>query len=253
MSKIAQLDWCFLAKSAFSVAGTLVCSLLICVSGTLVFSCFSTALVVFPLLSLDIILWIMCLRRLRHLARVRSCLSKLIAPVMVVCMLALDGMFVLFAGSIVLKVFAIGDEYFADNLSIPSGVPISEYIKDLMPVDTDLPPVTNHMPCIEYSVESKVCNVLLNPGEPGRVYARAYEVTTGKELSASWLRRNTEHKIRWSDNSAELYWDTMNVVIREGRTSKWYAARIEVWFAPESGDAERKLLEKVYRVHGMYH
>lgn len=100
------MNWYFLAKSAFSVAGTFVCSLLVCVCGTLIFSRFFTALVIFPLLSLDIILWIMCIRRLRCRACVRFRLPKLIVSVMVVCMLVLDGMFLLFAGSIILKVFA---------------------------------------------------------------------------------------------------------------------------------------------------
>ena len=136
-------SWCFLAKAAFSVAGIFACSLLVCVCGTLIFSRFATALVIFPLLSLDLYLLILCLRRLRCLARVRSRLSKLIATVIVVCILALDGMFLLVAGPIALKVFAIGDEYFADNLSVPADVPIGEYFEDLRPVDIELPPVAN--------------------------------------------------------------------------------------------------------------
>ena len=145
ISRSAEMNWCFLAKAAFSVAGIFACSLLVCVCGTLIFSRFATALVIFPLLSLDLYLLILCLWRLRCLARVRSRLSKLIATVIVVCILALDGMFLLVAGPIALKVFAIGDEYFADNLSVPADVPIGEYFEDLRPVDIELPPVANQM------------------------------------------------------------------------------------------------------------
>ena len=39
-------------------------------------------------------------------------------------------------------------------------------------------------------------------------------------------------------------------MIGEGDWGKYYAARFEVWFDPDSGAPERKLLEKNFKIEG---
>ena len=92
--------------------------------------------------------------------------------------------------------------------------------------------------------------VWINPGEPGMVYLKAYEVTQGTNLSATELKEASNEWIGWSDNPEELFLANAHITIYEGDWEKPYAARFEVWFVPDSGAAERKLMEKVFKIEG---
>ena len=89
-----------------------------------------------------------------------------------------------------------------------------------------------------------------NPGEPGRVYLRAYEVTHGTRLSDDRLKEYSNEWIGWSDDHRQLFLSNTNFTIYEGDWDKPYAARFEVWFVPDSGKPERKLMERVFRIEG---
>ncbi len=88
--------------------------------------------------------------------------------------------------------------------------------------------------------------IWVNPGEPGQVYLKAYEVTQGTALSADELKKSSNEWIGWSNNADELFLSNSEITIYQG--DKPYAARFEVWFVPYSGTGERKLLEKVFRI-----
>jgi len=90
----------------------------------------------------------------------------------------------------------------------------------------------------------------LNPGEPGVVYLRAYEVTKGTRLSADRLYEKSNERIGWSDTPSELFLYNSHITIYEGDWGQPYAARFEVWFKPDGGGAERKLFERVFKVEG---
>ena len=92
--------------------------------------------------------------------------------------------------------------------------------------------------------------VWINPGEPGMVYLKAYEATQGTNLSATELKEASNEWIGWSDNPEELFLANAHITIYEGDWEKPYAARFEVWFVPDSGAAERKLMEKVFKIEG---
>lgn len=89
-----------------------------------------------------------------------------------------------------------------------------------------------------------------NPGEPGMIYLKAFEVTHGTQLSKADLREYSNEWIGWSDNPKQLFVSSTHVTIYEGDWGKPYAARFEVWFVPDSGGPERKLIEKVFRIEG---
>ncbi len=89
-----------------------------------------------------------------------------------------------------------------------------------------------------------------NPGEPGRVYLKAFEVTQGTPLSASRLKKDSAEWIGWSENPDEQFLSNTHIMIGEGDWDKYYATRFEVWFAPDSGAPERKLLEKNFKIEG---
>jgi hypothetical protein len=90
----------------------------------------------------------------------------------------------------------------------------------------------------------------LNPGEPGVVYLKAFEVTQGTALSVDRLEAASETRMTWSSDPAEKFGAKSGFTIYEGDWGKPYAARFEVWFKPDSKGPERKLAEKVYKIEG---
>ena len=92
--------------------------------------------------------------------------------------------------------------------------------------------------------------IRVNPGEPGRIYLKAFEVTKGTPLSEKRLKDRTNEWVGWSENPEELFLSNTDFTIYEGDWGKPYAARFEVWFVPDSKSPERKLLEKVYKIEG---
>ena len=91
---------------------------------------------------------------------------------------------------------------------------------------------------------------LVVPGEPGMTYLRAFEATKGTPLSESGLKEDSNERIGWSDEPEEKFLYENEFMIHEGDWGKPYAARIEVWFRPDSGKPERKLLERICKIEG---
>lgn len=90
----------------------------------------------------------------------------------------------------------------------------------------------------------------LNPGEPGSVYLQAFEVTQGTPLSVERLEAASRTRMTWSSEPEERFGAKAGFTIYEGDWGKPYAARFEVWFEPDSGQPERKLAERVFRIEG---
>lgn len=90
----------------------------------------------------------------------------------------------------------------------------------------------------------------LNPGEPGSVYLKAFEVTKGTPLSVDSLEAASKTRMTWSTETSERFGAKAGFTIYEGDWGKPYAARFEVWFKPDSGTKERKLAERVFKIEG---
>jgi hypothetical protein len=69
-------------------------------------------------------------------------------------------------------------------------------------------------------------------------------------LSDASLRQYSNEWIGWSDNPKQLFLSNTTFTIYEGDWGKPYAARFEVWFVPDSGKPERKLMQQVFRIEG---
>lgn len=113
-------------------------------------------------------------------------------------------------------------------------------------------------------------DVWCNPGEPGFIYLKAFEITQGTPLSGNdfkslmrkyWLTAKTSLvvdsledetnvKTGYSKDPSELFFAPMRFTIYEGNWGRCYGARFEVWFKPDSGQPERKLLEKNFEIGG---
>lgn len=90
----------------------------------------------------------------------------------------------------------------------------------------------------------------VNPGEPGMVYLKAFEMTKGTPLSEKTLRGDTNEWVGWSEDPEETFLSTAQITIDEGDWDRPYGARFEAWFAPDNGGPERRLLEKAFKIEG---
>ncbi len=125
-----------------------------------------------------------------------------------------------------------------------------ETSKQLLPPDA----ISTEPPGIELhnSFQPGIYNatIRVNPGEPGMVFLKAFEVTKGTRLSVDRLKERSNEWIGWSANPAECFLANSNFTIYEGDWGKPYAARFEVWFQPDSKSPEHKLLERVFKIEG---
>ena len=69
-------------------------------------------------------------------------------------------------------------------------------------------------------------------------------------FSDEWVTIALDEWIGWSDDSSQLFFSNTHFVIYEGDWGKPYAARIEVWFVPDSGEDERKLIDRIFKIEG---
>lgn len=92
--------------------------------------------------------------------------------------------------------------------------------------------------------------VRCNPGARGRIYLKAFEITRHAPLSADRLKTSTTEWLGWSDDPEEQFLMETHFSIYEGDWEQYYGARFEVWFKPDDGGAERKLLERNFKIEG---
>ncbi len=130
------------------------------------------------------------------------------------------------------------------------------FLKDEFQSLTNLPPDTIVRGPDEFTLRNGmqpgIYNLVLriNPGEPGLVYLKAFEATKGTRLSEGRLKGASNERIGWSNDPEEKFLYENEFTIYEGDWGKPYAARIEVWFCPDSGRTERKLMERVCKIEG---
>ena len=92
--------------------------------------------------------------------------------------------------------------------------------------------------------------IWVNPSEAGMIYLKAYEITSEYRPSTDRLKERSNEWVGWSEDSSQLFFSNAHFTIYEGDWGKPYAARFEVWFVPDSGGPERKLVEKVFKIEG---
>ncbi|MBQ7589554.1 MAG: hypothetical protein IJU47_02565 [Verrucomicrobia bacterium] len=90
-------------------------------------------------------------------------------------------------------------------------------------------------------------DIWCNPGEPGLLYLKAFEITQGTPLSED---RMPNAKAGYSGDPNEMFLREMGFTIYEGNWEQYYGARFEVWFKPDSDQPDRKLFEKNFKIEG---
>ncbi len=128
--------------------------------------------------------------------------------------------------------------------------PTWDAVRTLLPPDS----VLRGKPWLELrrSTQGGIYNASIrcNPGRSGRVYLKAFEITRKVELSSEWLETETNEWIGWSSDPEEQFLSESNFTIYEGDWEQYYGARFEVWFKPDDGGPERKLLERNFKIEG---
>jgi hypothetical protein len=161
--------------------------------------------------------------------------------------------FLFYSLAIFWKDQSMPDNY-ADDLKIPTTVEINEpLIEDSQPTNTDSDffILNGFQPGIyQYHFWTKRI-------EKGKVYLKAFELTNNDELSSESLQKRSETQVYNSTDMLKMFQrEKQNsdldktFTIYEGDWGKPYAARFELWFIPENGEPERKLLEKNYKIEG---
>ena len=115
-----------------------------------------------------------------------------------------------------------------------------------------------------YGVAYKA-DIWCNPGEAGSIYLKGFEITHETFLKRSYVYYNEKKgdldienlkersmiQAQYSKNPEELFCNTTKAFcIPEGEPGQFYGARFEVWFIPDSGEPERKLFEKNFKIQG---
>lgn len=95
-----------------------------------------------------------------------------------------------------------------------------------------------------------------NPNEPGQLSLRVFESSQNTPVSEDPLYGSkaislaTRHRASFSTNPNEVFFSKTNFKVYTGGWGQFYAARIELWFLPDSKSPERKLTEKVFKIEG---
>jgi hypothetical protein len=90
----------------------------------------------------------------------------------------------------------------------------------------------------------------VNPSEAGRAYIKVFEATQNTPLSAERIKPVSISRIGWSTNSNEKFRYQSEITVYEGDWGTFYPGRFELWFIPDSGKPERKLIDRIFRIEG---
>jgi hypothetical protein len=149
---------------------------------------------------------------------------------------------------------------FADDLKLPQNVKLEK------PIDTDLGEnfETVRPDSIQNLSKDKNDFQLYNSFQPGlyeydvwiesnqsgTIFLKAFEITKGIALSVSSLKKRSSLRINDTNGEIQKFSTKEEFTIYEGDWGKPYGARFEIWFKPDNGEKEKKILEKNYIIEG---
>lgn len=90
----------------------------------------------------------------------------------------------------------------------------------------------------------------VNPGEAGRTYLKVFEATRSTPLSAARIKPRSTARIGWSADPRDQFRYLSEITVYEGDWGTFYPGRFELWFIPDSGKPERKLVDRIFRIEG---
>ncbi|MDR1516827.1 MAG: hypothetical protein LBS52_01790 [Dysgonamonadaceae bacterium] len=154
---------------------------------------------------------------------------------------------VIFYGFITFFIEQHQPDNFATNLKIPENIPLEEALdtrSDSLSNETNFQLYNSFQPGL-YGYAFWTTQI-----ESGTIYLKAFEITQGYALSADRLSKSSSVKVYNPADGVMKFGTTSHFTIYEGDWGQPYAARFEVWFKPDNGGQERKLVEKNYKIEG---
>lgn len=159
-----------------------------------------------------------------------------------------------------MSMFGPDTDTFADNLKLPENVKLEK------PIDTKMGDNFESIrpDSIKQITKDKIDFQLYNSFQPGLyeydlwikskqngiVFLKAFEITQEIELSVPRLKERSSMRINNTNDSIKKFSTEDDFTIYEGDWGKPYGARFEIWFKPDNGEKEKKLLEKNYIIEG---
>lgn len=165
---------------------------------------------------------------------------------------------IIVTGVISMMVTMIDGDHWADNLKTPTGIKIEnpvnmdsysrpDSILKISKIKPDLVIYNSWQPGMyEY-------DFWMDKIESGIIYLKAFEITQDIELSTDNIKQDSKISINNPTDSILRFSSMRYFKIYEGDWGKFYAARFEVWFKPNSGGKERKLFQKNFKIEGWMH
>lgn len=147
------------------------------------------------------------------------------------------------------------EDGFADNLKIPNNIEINiphNLESEQFRPDSIFKRKVNNPDFLLYnSFQGGIYeyDIWFRPKTPGTIYLKAFEITKNRQLSTDRLKEQSAIRVNKSSDSIQLFQSSKSFTIYEGDWEKYYAARFEVWFIPDSGK-EIQLLRKNYKIDG---
>ena len=155
--------------------------------------------------------------------------------------LSMIAMYVLY-----LRLRANAIEFFADNLTVPPGLEVSQRAPDdVASAGFGAQSVTNLAPFMLISEPMHVCFGAVNPFRPGVIYVRVINDATNEEM-----RRSNPVKSCWSQRPEDSFCFRIVLGPNYGRKGKTYVVRYELWFDSDDGIEHRMLMTKSYTTEG---
>lgn len=154
--------------------------------------------------------------------------------------------------------FSSNGEDFAEKLKIPQNMPVAEPKTAPDNLDSRAEDLSEQVRKGQSSFQlyklsqpgKYYAEIWINPGQPGLIYLKAYEVTQKIPLSVKSLKEKSKQYVDWSDNPNEIFYSGTRFTIYEGDWGDPYAASFQVWFKPNDKNRTRKLMEKTYKIEG---
>jgi len=105
---------------------------------------------------------------------------------------------------------------------------------------------------IENDIQGGMYNVYayINAQEAGYAYLKIFEATKNTPLSIYDIALHSKKTMNFSKNANLKFLYKCLITINEGNWGVYYPARFELWFVPDSGKEERKLLDQIFKVEG---
>ncbi len=172
------------------------------------------------------------------------------------CTIFIIGVFVLsFMG-----MFRPDTDTFADNLKLPENVELEKPIDTKLGENFEAIRPENIKSISKDKIDFQLYNssqsglyeydIWINSNQNGTIFLKVFEITQEIQLSTSSVRERSSLRISNTNGVIEKFSTKDDFTIYEGDWGKPYGARFEIWFKPDNGKSEKKLMEKNYIIEG---